>query len=439
MQEALLDMAVALPQYAIRHTVLAEARQVDPEKYRLGLGCEAMACCGPGEDVVTLAADAGAQVLARHPLHKERIGLCIVGTESGVDGSKSVASFVHGLLALPSRCTVFDIQHACYGGTAALQMARGWLHRNPGQLALVLMSDIARYELGSAGEPTQGAGAVALLVGMASPTEACLTFERESGTYSRDVHDFWRPTYQKTAEVRGKYSISCYLEGLVGAYEDYMTRDVPAPEFGYHLYHAPFPNMARKAHDRLWEHRGASPSEQRESFDHQVAPALWGNRQVGNVYTGSLYLSLASLFESEGTLLARQRVAFFSYGSGSCSEFFAGQFGGITATPGLRQALERRRWLDIDEYELLREQTDALEENQSAPSTRAKAEDLPATEAGPRFRFVGISDHERLYQSTQRAFTDTTGADSRRLVRPRDPTQSTRPTTDRGSLFDGAR
>src|SRR6201999_4015403 len=90
-----------------------------------GLGAREMAVAEPGEDTVALAAQAAERVLAR--ADRESLGMLVVGTETGVDHSKAVASFVHGLLELPRATRVFDTQHACYGGTAGLMAAVDWI------------------------------------------------------------------------------------------------------------------------------------------------------------------------------------------------------------------------------------------------------------------------------------------------------------------------
>ncbi len=46
--------------------------------------------------------------------------------------------------------------------------------------------------------------------------------------------------------------------------------------------------------------------------------------RVGNIYTGSLYLSLLSLLE-RATLTTPALIGLFSYGSGAIGEFFAGE------------------------------------------------------------------------------------------------------------------
>ncbi len=118
--------------------------------------------------------------------------MLLVATETGVDHAKPVSIFVHDLLGIGRRCRVYELKHACYAGTAALMTAADWVRAGGGRArrALVIAADIARYEIGSPGEPTQGAGAVAMLVGRAPQA---LVLSEQSGTYAGNVHDFWRP------------------------------------------------------------------------------------------------------------------------------------------------------------------------------------------------------------------------------------------------------
>src|SRR5690242_16458709 len=152
-------LAVAVPRRFVDMEDLARARGVEPAKFTVGLGARETAVAEPGEDTVALAAQAAERVLAR--ADRDSLGMLVVGTETGVDHSKAVASFVHGLLELPRAMRVFDTQHACYGGTAGLMAAAEWIASGAaaGRSALVICSDIARYGVNTAGEPTQGAGA----------------------------------------------------------------------------------------------------------------------------------------------------------------------------------------------------------------------------------------------------------------------------------------
>ena len=57
--------------------------------------------------------------------------------------------------------------------------------------------------LTQAGEPTQGAGAVAMMI---SHEPSILTLNDDAVAYTEDVYDFWRPTGHKYPLVAGALS-----------------------------------------------------------------------------------------------------------------------------------------------------------------------------------------------------------------------------------------
>src|SRR3954464_9875093 len=219
-------LGVAIPRRYLDMVELARARGIEPGKYVEGLGAREMAVAEPGEDSVALAALAGSRALAASEIDRANLGLLIVGPETGGDHSKPVASFVHGLLELPAAMRVYDTQHACYGGTAGVMAAVEWIAPGAadGRAALVVCSDIARYGVATAGEPTQGAGAVAMVI-TASPGLLELDVGI-SGAASPHVHDFWRPLGLREAQVDGHYSVQCYLEAVAAAYRGWRARAV---------------------------------------------------------------------------------------------------------------------------------------------------------------------------------------------------------------------
>jgi len=330
--------------------------------------------------------------------------MLLVATETGIDHSKPVGIIVHELLGIGPACRVYEIKHACYGGTAALMTAADWVRaggRRP-RRALVIATDIARYDLASPGEPTQGAGAVAMLIG----TEPqALVLGEETGTYASNVYDFWRPLDRREAIVDGKFSVDCYLDALSGAFGAFRALERPAlrsdealsDRLARILYHTPFPKMAVKAHRRLvevdWRAAGRWPSADadaeaaaRASHEELAAPGLAAVARVGNTYTASLYFCLAALLETEGRILAGRRVGLFSYGSGCCAEFFTGLVPaavGAVADAGVGALLAGRRFIDVEEYERLKR----AGEDGGEP---------PADFAG-EFVFHGVRDHRRIY------------------------------------------
>ncbi len=398
-------LAAYVPCWALPMPALAAARGIPLEKLTQGLGVREMAIAPPCEDVVTLAANAGARLLRAAEIDRGEIGLCLVATESAVDHAKPVGIFIHELLGLGRQCRVYELKHACYAGTAALMTAADWVraggvrHRR----ALVVAADVARYERGSPGEPTQGAGAVAMLV---QHDPRALQLGEESAVHAAHVYDFWRPLDHREALVDGKYSITCYLDALAGAFTTYRALERPAlgpaetfaERMASLLYHVPFPKMASKAHRRLleldWRAAEArwAAAEPRldalvdESFAAQVAPGIEAIARVGNMYTASLYFCLAALLEREGRRLGGRRLGLFSYGSGSCAEFFTGtvpgSVGGV-ADAGIAAMLAARRAIDVAEYERALDAADAGGE--------------PVAGFAGEFVFHGVRNHRREY------------------------------------------
>ena len=141
---------------------LAEARDVDPAKYTIGIGQERMAIAPLYQDSVSLAANAALSILDEDD--KEKIDFVLFGSESGVDHSKSGAVWVHQLTGINKEARSVELKQACYGATAGIKMAMGHIALNPESKVLVLGTDIAKYGVKTGGEPTQGAGAVAMVL-----------------------------------------------------------------------------------------------------------------------------------------------------------------------------------------------------------------------------------------------------------------------------------
>lgn len=404
-------LAVALPRGCLDLGVLARANGIDPAKYYFGLGGRRMAIPSADEDSVVLAARAAGTLLADRAGDVPRIGMVLVGTESGVDAAKPIAAYVHRMAGLPSDCRAFDVQHACYGGMAALRTAANWVQSGlrPGRKALVIATDVARYDVGSPGEPTQGAAAVAMLVGDDPRVLELLPYPE--AVHTAEVMDFWRPTYRSTALADGHYSMQCYLDALESCWHRFAAATGLRPDaFDFLLYHTPFPKMALKAHRRLCELNpdAPPPGGADADWERRVLPALWANMEVGNAYSASLFVSLAGLLEHSEVEAAGARLGLFSYGSGSCAEFLAARVGPDASAwrnrTGLREALERRRELTHEAY--LRSRR-AYEENARDGSFRAAlGGDGPA--------FCGTWNHQRVYRdSAWRAATARSRGDDR--------------------------
>lgn len=375
------------PRYMLDLRLLARERAVDPQKYLTGLGQEWMSIAPPDEDIVTMAATAATDAIRGVDPHS--IAMVLFATESAVDHSKAAGVWVHHLLELPRTCRVVEVKQACYSGVCALQLALPYIRQHPDKKVLLLTSDIARYGLNTPGEPTQGAAACAALL---SASPRLVAIEPEAGYYTDHVMDFWRPTYLQEAIVDGKYSTRIYLTALGEAWAHYQMESKRAlSDHARFCYHTPFARMAQKAHERLVSINDSAPIAPETLARHINASLVYG-KKLGNSYTASLFISLASLLEQTEEDLSSCRIGLFSYGSGCVAEYFS-----ALVQPGYRRhlatdahalLLSSRRPLSIGDYEQFYQY--ALPQDEGRHAT-------PRHRTGA-FRFQGVEAHERLYE-----------------------------------------
>ncbi len=361
----------------------------------------------PWEDPVTNAVNAAKPIVDGLGAAAAGIELLVVSSESGVDFSKSISSYVHRYLGLSNRCRVMEVKQACYGATGALQLAAGYLaaQPDPEAKALVIAADIspmdehARYA-----EPTMGNGAVALLV---SGRPKVLTLDGRSGIHSFETMDTARPSADRDF-VNPDLSLLCYLECLAGSFQDYR-RLVPGADFvasfDHLVMHTPFPGMVRAAHRKMMrELAPASPKAIAEDFNRRIGPSLEYGRTVGNLCSGSIYLALAGLLdhasETDG-----HTIGLYSYGSGCASEFFS-----ATITPGASRVvaaadigarIRLRTKIDFQEYaRLVPHARDCLLPSRDREVDLSDCAEMiaPLRELRPQLVLTGVENYHRRYE-----------------------------------------
>lgn len=366
---------------------IATHRYLPKDKYYKALGQYQMSVPAIDEDIITLAANAASQII--NDDNRESITHVFFGTESGIDQSKSAATYIHGLLQLSPTCRAVELKQACYGATAGIQMGLALIARDPAQKILVLASDVARYGLGSEGESSQGCGAVAILL---SANPRILNLSIESGFYTQDIMDFWRPNYRDEALVEGLYSSRMYLQCLEKCWQTYYAkakRDFS--KYSQFCYHTPVAKLAEKAHKLLCKLNTKIISD--EEATEKLSTSLQYSRIIGNTYTGSLYVALTSLLDNTKEDLTGQRVGLFSYGSGCVAEYFSGVF-----VKNYQQHLltEQHQAMIKDRKSLNYEQYAKAYSDYHLP-TDGSSLVLPKQQTG-MFRLAGIENHKRIYQ-----------------------------------------
>ena len=363
---------------------LAHARNEDPNKFLIGIGQNKMSVADQTQDAVSMGINATLRYLDQ--IAREKVGLLIVGTESSVDQSKSASLFIKSALALPANVRTFEVKEACFGMTAGIMIARDYVRLHPHHSAIVIGSDIARYGVNTGGEVTQGAGSVSMLI-KADPQ--ILTINKGHSSYSEDINDFWRPNDSAVAVVDGKYSKNVYLDFFKQTFTAYRKQTgLKTSDFTALLYHLPFVKMGFKANE--WAITDLDEKTKKHLTENFTAAARYG-KEVGNIYTASLYLSLLSLLEN-AKLPANAKIGLFSYGSGAMGEFYSGQivkgYEKNLHTNADQKMIARRQKLTIPEYEQIFNQ--ALESPQDDM-------ELQSDEQTGNWYFAGTKNRIRQY------------------------------------------
>ena len=380
----------------------APAKNELPEKYTKGLGLAASSFPDTYEDIVTMGANAAYRLMERRGLEPQDIGRIDVATESAFDNSKPVSTYIAGCL---EQVYDSDFHHAnkgerkfaCISGTQSLDDAYNWIRagRNRGRSALVVATDTALYARGDAGEATQGAGAVAMLI---SEDPALVELSTEQGYGSADETDFLKPN-QQFPSVDGKRSVQVYLARMREALEDFesVAGDTHPDDFVLGPFHTPFPGMVRKAallayrhmirdtaiEEALADEVGRQPRPEafdadeeyveamgdytdllkdtdryREWYERTIAPTFDISREVGNWYTGSVHIARASGLKhalEAGEDLTGKRLLVGSYGSGAQAEIHAetvqDDWKEEIAALTIDEQIAARRDISYEEYE----------------------------------------------------------------------------------------
>lgn len=327
--------------FALPLAVLAKAQEIDPSKYEKGLGQYMMSVPTLREDPITLGVDAALRILDDLPELKDKIDLILWATESAIDHAKAGAIFAHKLLGLSDACRSMEFKQACYSGTFALKTAVNFIKSGDSQYALVIASDIARYQRHTPAESSQGAAAVAMLV-CANPD--ILICEPESTFMTFEARDFYRPVGYSEPIVDGKYSCALYLKLLGKLWKKLDYQSAPLAAL---CCHTPLPKIAEKAAEHL---------DLPEFSVQRREASLYYARLLGNSYTAALFVSLCSLLDNSDLTDKNsfEKILCYSYGSGATAELFI-----LTLQPGAaaylytnahKTLLEKRQLCSMEQY-----------------------------------------------------------------------------------------
>lgn len=225
------------------------------------------------------------------------------------------------------------------------------------------------------------------------------------------VYDFYKPDL--TSEypiVDGHYSVTCYTRALDKCYQAYNQKFAKQTKaangttngttnghkdesfgidrFSHFAFHSPTCKLVQKSYARLlYNDYLSSPTNEefasldesissvdyekslsdktvektfmtltKKKFNERVFPGTLAARLVGNMYTASVYSSLASIItEVPAETLKGQRIGVFSYGSGLASSLFSvkvvGDTSAIAESMDLKTIIENRSKVEPQVYD----------------------------------------------------------------------------------------
>ncbi len=353
-------IGLSIPPIAMKLDELARLHNADPDKYIIGLGCNEMALCKPNFGVIELAEIAAKRALANWSGSINDIGMVAIGTESGLDMSRPLASWVMERLQLKGPIRSYEVKHACFGGTLAIRQALEWqLSGNAkGRAALVIAADQGLYEFAHPGEPTQGSAAIAFII---DNKPSIAEINPISYAWSSPEYDFWRPVGELYPNVNGRLSMECYKLAVVECFKQLLSEQdgldlaTVLHDYSYCCFHVPFPKMVKKAFNHLGEVNGLEQKNIDSIFEKKVAPTFEWNAKIGNCYTASLWFSVAKALAAINT---NEKLLSFSYGSGFGAELLSLKANISNTAPywqkHLQADIDNREFITAEQYLRLR-------------------------------------------------------------------------------------
>ena len=394
---------------------LATARNIEPEKLEKGLGLIKMTLPDTYQDTVVFGANALTKLITENQINLNEISRIYVGTESAIDSSKPISSFLIALMeqkfgeGILSECDVVDFTFACIGGVDALQNCIDFVKLNPTKKAIVVTTDFAKYDLNSTGEYTQGAGALAMLV---TSNPRIIAFDENWATSTKGVFDFFKPyrsiskeaitqnennnpwfdNLESEVEIHkdqpvfdGQYSNQCYMDRTRAAYFSFKklknTTTTLYDTWNSIIMHLPYSFQGRRMLSEIYaldntekiiaanieptdyqnKIKEVGKSDAYKTFvTEKLQPAELASSLIGNLYTGSIFMGLLSTlthFYDTKKDISGTKFGFLAYGSGSKSKVFEGtiqpEWQSALSQTKLFENLSKSVEIDFETYERL--------------------------------------------------------------------------------------
>ena len=362
----IIDIQIYFPRYYVSQYELEEYDKVPHGKYTLGLGQTNMSFVDDNEDINSMCLTVLDKLIKINKISLNDISRIEVGTETLLDKSKSIKTYLMDLFKNTHNNDIEGVTviNACYGGISALLNGFNWIFSKyyDEKYAIVICGDVACYAKGNA-RPTGGCGTIGVLLGKGGS----LLLENIRASFMKNTYDFYKPNpVSEYPTVDGHYSLDCYLEALYNCLTNFIQKGgVINYVNDFFCFHCPYSKLVEKAFFQLkcfelfhfiskgitnidnvsktinkdiieeimeksgkfWKITKIMQDKIKNifltEFKNKIEPGLYLCKQLGNLYTGSIFGFLLSLLlnsiNNKNQSLVGSRIFLYSYGSGLAS------------------------------------------------------------------------------------------------------------------------
>jgi hydroxymethylglutaryl-CoA synthase len=329
-----------VPQHRIRVEEIARVWGKDGRAVAASLGVEEKAVANYDEDAATIAVQAAQNAVAFAGLDPKEIGALYVGSESHPYVIKPTASIVAEAINAVPNLTAADMEFACKAGTAGIQACLGLVRSGMINYGMAIGADTAQGRPGDVLEFTAASGGAAYIIGK-NPVAEIL----DTASFTTDTPDFWRREGQQYPRHGARFTGEpAYFRHVEGATKALLEKTgLKQDDFRHVVFHMPNGKFPLKAAKDL--------GIPREKLSQGLVV-----RHIGNTYSGSSLLGLASVLD---VAKPDEKILVTSFGSGAGSDAFALEVKDRISecrgrSPTVEHYVKRKKYLDYGFYVKLR-------------------------------------------------------------------------------------
>ena len=305
MDVGIVSYGAYIPRYRIRPEEIGRVWGVDGKAMGKGLYINQKSVPSPDEDVVTIAAEAARNMMARVPdVDPRDIGAVYVGSESHPYAVKPTSTIVAEAIRATPHMTAADMEFACKAGTAGIQVCMGLVGSGMVRYGVAIGADTSQGAPGDALEYSASAGGAAYLIG----SENIIAKINRTMSFTTDTPDFWRREGQPYPKHGGRFTGEpAYFRHITSAAKMMLEEMGTKPEdYDYAVFHQPNGKFPTRVAAQLG------------FANEQITQGLL-TPEIGNTYSGAVPLGLASVLD---VAKPGDRIFVTSYGSGAGSDAF---------------------------------------------------------------------------------------------------------------------